>query len=879
MSKVKRKEGRIEHLLESASWKPLQHTDNLLGGEEGGLLSMEVLDDPELMACLYPDHYGKRAGQSGAEQKKLKRRKLSADNAEVCEGQPEQSRGSSDTEDIESLRARLEKLEAENKRLKEAEGKTVDAEIGEKKKKKKKKQNQKKKVPTSVASNTRSGPPVGPSHKGEAEVGEPESLADVSAWADFHLHPVVNHALARLGFSYPTPVQAECVPAAIRDWKDVIGAAQTGSGKTLAFGLPIMHILVRELQGDSDAGGAVAVSEKRWPKPGPLRALVLAPTRELAMQVCKHLKAVGSVCSVGVVPILGGISAQKQSRLLQKRPAVIVATPGRLWDLLKTGEQHLCDMGSLSFLVIDEADRMMQHGQFAELSGILSQIQGDSAGEGTAADENNVPMIAELAEAEASESQFRPPKQPPQIFIFSATLTLPKDLRRRLMSGGGGAGGNSADLEALMDKLKFRGHPRVVDLTSERRVAEKVQEAYIQVSEEERDNMLYYLTAAHPGKTIVFANAISCIRRLASLLRILGIPAAPLHGGMQQRARLQALDRFSSGEVVLLVATDVAARGLDVKDIRCVIHYQLPASVDIYVHRSGRTARAEADGVSICLVTPKEIGRFSALQRVLKRDSPPMFPVEYNMMPAVRERVMLARKLDELERRQKKAKTEKDWKLRVSRELDIDLEEDMELGEDDQAEDGRRQKQTPKKKKAEKKGPAAFGVSGPLSREDAARAKEIQGKLQALLAEPLSKKFNKRFFAGQALSEEGGATQDSTGVELARRYAEAAKASTVPKADSARSNNANRAAATKLRMPLNGKERLAPGKTAAIRKAAMEKALEAREQKKQRKKNKPQTARSIAGHGLVVIPPTLGRDLSRPDAIQTLRSHLNVVSK
>ncbi|EFN53172.1 hypothetical protein CHLNCDRAFT_25981 [Chlorella variabilis] len=382
----------------------------------------------------------------------------------------------------------------------------------------------------------------------------------------------------------------------------------------------------------------------------PLRALILAPTRELALQVCEHLQAVGKGCGIWVVPIVGGISALKQERLLAKHPEVVVATPGRLLDLMRAGHAHLTHLSRLSFLVIDEADRMVQQGHYGELSSILGAI----------------PRRQQQARL--------------QTFVFSATLTLPASLRRRLRKGGGGASGSS-DLDSLMDKIPFRGKPKIVDLTSQRRLADKVEEAYLACGEDERDEYLYCLLTKHPGRTIVFVNAISSVRRLGAILKLLGVKALPLHAGMQQRQRLRALDRFKADPTAVLVATDVAARGLDVKDVRCVIHYQLPASVDVYVHRSGRTARAEAEGVAVALVTPKENARFLALLRAMNRGEPPEFPLDTSLLPAVRRRVRLAVRLDALERRQSKDKAERSWRQQHAEQLGIELSEEESEGE------------------------------------------------------------------------------------------------------------------------------------------------------------------------------------------------------
>jgi ATP-dependent RNA helicase DDX24/MAK5 len=246
--------------------------------------------------------------------------------------------------------------------------------------------------------------------------------ADVSNWLEFDLHPKLLRALQDMGFTDPTPIQREVLNPAIKGRCDVIGAAETGSGKTLAFGLPILHRLLTQMDAeaedsdsesgsDSDAkeggdeegdgtnaddgerqkGGSDSESDPfanivdetgrsgagagfRLPKRRKaLRALIVAPTRELAMQVCDMLKAVAKYApEVGITPVVGGMSLQKQERLLRRRPEIVVATPGRLWELMhQQGHEHFLDLGRLNFLVLDEADRMVERGHFAELHNII----------------------------------------------------------------------------------------------------------------------------------------------------------------------------------------------------------------------------------------------------------------------------------------------------------------------------------------------------------------------------------------------------------------------------------------------------------------------------------------------------------------------------
>jgi len=662
-----------------------------------------------------------------------------------------------------------------------------------------------------------------------------------------------------------------------------------GSGKTLAFGLPILDLLC---QAQTPAIDASTTTAEAASAPSPLRALILAPTRELAMQVCTHLQAVGKQCGVWVVPIVGGISAQKQERLLSKKPQVIVATPGRLWDLMREGHTHVSNLGGLQFLVIDEADRMVQQGHYAELSSILDAIPGaraaaaargqmnghegeeyidpddisfDSSGD---EEEEEGKEKAKKASAEKNARSKRALQGPQlQTFVFSATLTLPGDMRKRLRKGGGGASG-SATLESLMDKVPLLGHgkPKIVDLTSDRKVADKISEACISCAETERDEYLYCLLASHPGRTIVFVNAISAVRRLAAILKLLGLPIHALHAGMQQRARLKALDRFRTDSNAILVATDVAARGLDVKDVRCVVHYQLPASLDVYVHRSGRTARADKDGIAIALVTPKEDARYRALLRTLGREEPPSFPLDASLMSGARERVRLAVKLDSLDRKLSKERADFSWRKQNAEEIGIILSDDS---DDEMVIKGRR---LGKKARKEKKDD---GVQPVGYRE----IEKIREDLNSMLAEPFQPKFSKKFFTGGAA---GGVAlqqqeQQEGGGGGGGRFKKGGK-----KKNDERNNEANTTATTSkvVSMAQHLSDSRAKAAAGVNKKKTSNKTGKKKKQPSRaealavaiRKQAEKKAMKGTQKRGMVVVSQAMGRNTNGPDALQALRA-------
>eukprot|EP00798_Chlamydomonas_sp_ICE-L_P025418 gene25418-11077_t len=502
-----------------------------------------------------------------------------------------------------------------------------------------------------------------------------------------------------------------------------------------------------------------------------------------------------------------------------------------------------------------------------------------------------------------------------QTFVFSATLTLPTDLRRRLRKGGGGAQGSGTmeslidkrrlrkrgggaqgrgTMESLIDKVKFRGEPHIVDLTTARRLATRVEEAKVDCTDKERDEFLYYLLAMHPGRTLVFVNAVSALRRVAALLKILGLPTMALHAQQQQRQRLKALDRFKTEAHGVLVATDVAARGLDVKGVRCVIHYQLPASTDTYIHRCGRTARGESDGLSISIVTPKEAGRFSALCRAMGRDAPPpsfpeearfsalcrsmgrdapppSFPVDLQLIPQVHSRMQLAVRVDELERKERRSKADKAW-METNSKL-LDLEYSSSGGSDDEFVE--------------------------RSRGGGPKLSSLRGQLADLLATPLQHKMSTKFFTGGAaasLHHSGVKAAGGGGSKVVDTVAGETPAqivSVVPKAV---------ALATRMQESKDAvQSQQQAQKTKAQAHAAKKKELKASQAKLGHTLPKPQAkvgkkergkaarpgsagsqvqAASKGGRrGIVVIPPiALGRNKDAPEALDALRKRLALLN-
>ncbi|KAL8121972.1 DEAD-box ATP-dependent RNA helicase 13 [Apium graveolens] len=539
------------------------------------------------------------------------------------------------------------------------------------------------------------------------------------AWNELRLHPLIMKSIYRLKFKEPTPIQKACIPAAAHQGKDVIGAAETGSGKTLAFGLPILQRLLEEREkadnvsiDNSDAGAKIAAR-------GFLRALIITPTRELALQVHDHLKEVAKDTNIRVVPIVGGMSTQKQERLLKARPEIIVGTPGRLWELMSGGHIHLVEMHSLSFFVLDEADRMIENGHFHELQSIIDMLPG----------------VKESVEGHSSHTQscvtvssFQRKKR--QTLVFSATIALSADFRKKLKRGSmkSKLSDDLNSIENLSQRAGMRPTAAIFDLTNTSIMADRLEESFIECREEDKDAYLYYILAVHgQGQTIVFCTSISALRHISSLLLILGINVYTLHGDMQQRARLKAIDRFRGNKDGILVATDIAARGIDIPGVRTVVHYQLPHSAEVYVHRSGRTARASADGCSIGLISPNDTSKFAAMCKSFSKESFKRFPVELSYMPEVLKRMSLARQIDKVTRKESQEKASKGWLRRNAESVEM-------VVEDDDSEEER--VNISKQKKS-----------------SLIHLKKLQQELKLLLSRPLQPNtFSHRYLAGAGIS-------------------------------------------------------------------------------------------------------------------------------
>ncbi|CAH8366654.1 unnamed protein product [Eruca vesicaria subsp. sativa] len=550
----------------------------------------------------------------------------------------------------------------------------------------------------------------------ELDVEEEEEIPpEYSAWSLMRLHPLLMKSIYHLGFKEPTKIQKACFTVAAFQGKDVIGAAETGSGKTLAFGLPILQRLLDEREKVGKLLALKGEEAQKYSADGYLRALIITPTRELALQVTEHLKNAAKNLGVRVVPIVGGMSSAKQERLLKGKPEIVVGTPGRLWELMSAGEKHLVELQCLSFFVLDEADRMVEGGHFRELQSIIDLLPAtDKTNEGK--------METVVSDA---------PKKKRQTFVFSATIALSSDFRKKLKRGSKAKQSSSGEvnsIEVLSERAGMRDSVAIVDLTTAAILAPKIEESFIRCEEEDKDVYLYYLLSVHgQGRTIVFCTSVAALRHICALLKILGVDVCKLNADMKQQARLKAMDRFRANENGVLVATDVVARGIDIKNVRTIIHYQLPHSAEVYVHRSGRTARAFADGCSIALIAPNDSSKFYTLCKSFSKESVKIFPLDNSLMPDVRKRLSLARQIDQIERKGSRERVDRTWLEKHAELMELELDEDE--SEEEKVDNVRQRKAT------------------------SAQLKKLKEELSSLLSRPLQpKKFSDRYFAGRGMS-------------------------------------------------------------------------------------------------------------------------------
>jgi len=497
----------------------------------------------------------------------------------------------------------------------------------------------------------------------------------VSAWRSLGLSSETLSSLAKMRFTKPTPIQSASIPEILAG-HDVIGKASTGSGKTLAFGIPILeHYL------------SLTTVTQLYKKPkdpkrrSPPVAMILSPTRELAHQLSTHLYdlcSIPSATSPRIATLTGGLSMQKQQRLLANAD-IIIGTPGRLWEVISEGQGCLKWLRQLKFLVVDEADRLLSEGHFKEVEEILNSLDRE---------DEDIDGSDELSQRRSAKKVQR------QTLVFSATFQ--KELQQKLSGKGKPSGGDlmgkQESMEYLLKKLNFREEkPKFIDVNPISQMASRLKEGIVECAGLEKDLYLYALLLHHPNtRTLIFTNSISSVRRLTPFLQNLNIPAHALHSQMPQKARLRAIERFSSKAQPgsILIATDVAARGLDIPSVQLIVHYHLPRAADMYVHRSGRTARANKSGSSILLCAPEEVvGVRRLIAKVHARGSGTeqgkdskhflqTIDLDRRIVARLKPRATLSKKIADASLAKEKRGHEDNWLRTAAEELGVDYDSD-----------------------------------------------------------------------------------------------------------------------------------------------------------------------------------------------------------
>ncbi len=353
------------------------------------------------------------------------------------------------------------------------------------------------------------------------------------------IHPTLLQAVEALGFEQPTEVQQQTIPILLDKDTDIVSLAQTGTGKTAAFGLPMLQKI--------DAKSRIT------------QGIVISPTRELCLQISKELtKYASQIKGLNIVPIYGGASINDQARAVKKGAQILVATPGRMQDMIR---RRIIDISSIAYCVLDEADEMLNMGFKEDITNILSHTPNDKS-----------------------------------TWLFSATM--PKEVARIAKN--------------------FMHNPIEITVGTKNSAATNINHEYYVVAGRERYNALKKLSDTHPDIfSIVFCRTKRDTQKIAEKLIEDGYNAGALHGDLSQNQRDLVMKAFRSKQLQTLVATDVAARGIDVDNISHVIHYQLPDEIETYTHRSGRTGRANSLGTSMIIMTKGEMGKIRAIERII----------------------------------------------------------------------------------------------------------------------------------------------------------------------------------------------------------------------------------------------------------------------
>lgn len=358
-------------------------------------------------------------------------------------------------------------------------------------------------------------------------------------FSDLNLHPKVLQSIDAMGFEEPSQIQAESIPVILEGY-DVIGQAQTGTGKTLAFGAPMLSKID---------------NNKKY-----ISTLILTPTRELAIQVNDELSKIAKFRKISLMPIYGGQPIERQIRSLKKGIDVVVGTPGRIIDHI---HRHTIDLSNIKFLIIDEADEMLDMGFIDDIENIIKNVNSDR-----------------------------------QTLLFSATM--------------------SPQIKKLASKY-MNTNAKYIKIEKSTLTVEKIKQYYYEIKRKDRfESLCRILDVDEPSSAIIFCKTKKGVDELVESMQARGYNVEGMHGDMNQNQRMNTLRKFKEGSLEFLVATDVAARGIDVENISHVINYDLPQDTEYYVHRIGRTGRANKDGIAYSLVTPREYILLKQIEKYTK---------------------------------------------------------------------------------------------------------------------------------------------------------------------------------------------------------------------------------------------------------------------
>nr|WP_275695659.1 DEAD/DEAH box helicase [Fredinandcohnia sp. SECRCQ15] len=369
----------------------------------------------------------------------------------------------------------------------------------------------------------------------------------MATFKDLGIGQDLMRSISKMGFEEATPIQSQTIPLAL-EGNDVIGQAQTGTGKTAAFGIPLI--------------------EKIDVKSDNVQGIVIAPTRELAIQVSEELNKIGQFNRIRILPIYGGQDISRQIRSLKKHPHIIVGTPGRVIDHIN---RRTLRLNNVHTVVLDEADEMLNMGFIEDIEAILKGV----------------------------------PEEGRQTLLFSATMPGP--------------------IQRIAER--FMQNPQVVKVKSKEVTTPNIQQYYVEVHERNKfDVLTRLLDIQSPELAIIFGRTKRRVDELSEALTLRGYAAEGIHGDLSQAKRISVLRKFKEGSIEVLVATDVAARGLDISGVTHVYNFDIPQDPESYVHRIGRTGRAGKHGLAMSFVTPREMGQLKNIENTTKRKMDKMKP-------------------------------------------------------------------------------------------------------------------------------------------------------------------------------------------------------------------------------------------------------------